>query len=142
MFNSLIHYRKVIALLALIVLPAMLQISCGNGGSSVDTKTVSPPTIRTVTVSWNANHETAVNAPGGGYKVYYSTSSGFDISDAGVGVVDVPFVAPPTTPTSVSLQLVSGQYYFRVVAYSTLVAPWGSGGSMSAPSAQIALLVP
>jgi hypothetical protein len=142
MFNCLIHYRKVTALLALIVLPALLQISCGNGDSSADTTTVSPPTIRAVTVSWNANRETAVNTTGGGYKVYYSTTSGFDISDAGVGVVDVPFVAPPATPTSVSLQLVSGQYYFRVVAYSGLVAPWGSGGSTSAPSAQIALLVP
>jgi len=140
--NSLIRYQKLTALLALIVFSAMLQISCGNGGSNADTTIVSPPTIRAVTVSWNANRETAVNTPGGGYKVYYSTASGFDISDAGVGVVDVPFVAPPATPTSTSLQLVSGQYYFRVVAYTALVAPWGSGGSISAPSAQVALLVP
>jgi len=98
--------------------------------------------IRTVNVTWNANRETAVNATGGGYKVYYSTSSGFDITDAGVSVVDVPFVAPPAAPTSTSLQLPTGQYYFRVVAYSALTPPWGSNGSTSLPSAQISLLVP
>ena len=140
--NSLLRYQKLTALLALIVFPAMLQISCGNGDSSAPSATVSPPTIRAVTVSWYANRETAVNTPGGGYKVYYSTASGFDITDAGVNVVDVPFIAPPAAPTSISLQLVSGQYYFRVVAYSALTAPWGSGGSTSVPSAQIALLVP
>ncbi|NNF95609.1 MAG: hypothetical protein HKM94_01620 [Halobacteria archaeon] len=74
--------------------------------------------------------------------MYYSTSSGFDITNAGVNVVDVPFVAPPTAPTSISLQLRSGQYYFRIVAYSALTVPWGSSGSMSAPSAQISLVVP
>jgi len=98
--------------------------------------------IRTVNVTWNANRETAVNAAGGGYKVYYSTSSGFDITDAGVSVVDVPFVAPPATPTSTSLQLPTGQYYFRVVAYSALTPQWGNNGSTSLPSAQISLLVP
>jgi len=138
----LIRNRKLTALLALIVFPAMLQISCGNGDSGTPSTTVSPQTIRAVNVSWSANRETAVNTPGGGYKVYYSVSSGFDITDAGVTVVDVPFIAPPAAPTSISLQLVSGQYYFRVVAYSALIAPWGSGGSISAPSAQIALSVP
>jgi len=138
----LIRNRKLTALLALIVFPAMLQISCGNGDSGTPSTTVSPQTIRAVNVSWSANRETAVNTPGGGYKVYYSVSSGFDITDAGVTVVDVPFIAPPAAPTSISLQLVSGQYYFRVVAHSALIAPWGSGGSMSAPSAQIALSVP
>lgn len=98
--------------------------------------------IRTVNIAWNANRETAINAVGGGYKVYYSTTSGFDITDAGVSVVDVPFVAPPAAPTSISLQLSSGQYYFRVVAYSALTPPWGSSGSTSAPSAQISLVVP
>lgn len=98
--------------------------------------------VRTVNIFWNANLETAVNAAGGGYKVYYSTNSGFNITDAGVSVVDVPFVAQPSAPTNVSLQLPSGQYYFRVVAYSALTPPWGSGGSTSAPSAQISLVVP
>lgn len=113
-----------------------MQVSCG------DRDTGTPSTIRTVTVSWNANRETAVNTTGGGYKVYYSTSSGFAITDAGVSVVNVPFVVPPMAPTSINLQLRTGKYYFRVVAYSALTAPWESGGSTSAPSTQISLVVP
>jgi hypothetical protein len=132
----LIRHRELSALLLLIVIPALLLISCGGGDAN------SPSTIRTVNVTWNANRETAVNATGGGYKVYYSTTPGFDISDAWVSVVNIPFVAPPAAPTSISLQLPSGQYYFRVVAYSALTAPWGSSGSTSAPSAQISLAVP
>ena len=126
----------------LILIVALSQVACGNGDSNPPVTDTPPSTIRTVSISWNANRETAVNAPGGGYKLYYSTVSGFDISDPGVGVVDVPFVAAPAAPTSTSLQLASGRYYFRVVAYSALTSPWGSGGSSSAPSAQLSLLVP
>jgi len=135
------RYTKLFVLLVLVVLPVLLQISCG-GGTSDSSPLAPPPTVKTVNVSWNANRETAVNAAGGGYKLYYSTSSGFDISDAGVSVVDVPFIAPPAATTNISLQLSSGQYYFRVVAYSALTAPWRSGGSTSVPSAQISLVVP
>ena len=138
----MIYYPKLFALLVLVVLPVLLQISCGGGDAGAPATIIEPSPIRTVTISWNANRETAVNASGGGYKIYYSASSGFDITDAGVSVVDVPFVAPPAAPTSISLQLSSGQYYFRVVAYSALTAPWGSGGSTSVPSAQILLVVP
>lgn len=134
--NPLTRYLELFSLLILLVFLALMQVSCGGGDAST------PSTIRTVNISWTANRETAVNAIGGGYKVYYSSRPGFDIPGAGVRVVDVPFVAPPAAPTSISLQLPSGQYYFRVVAYSALTPPWGSGGSTSAPSAQIALLVP
>ena len=137
----MIRHRKLPVLLLLLIFPALLQISCGGGGSESSPLTP-PPALRTVNVSWNANRETAVNTTGGGYKVYYSTASGFDITDAGVSVVDVPFIAPPAAPTSTSLQLPTGQYYFRVVAYSALNSPWGAGGSSSAPSAQLSLRVP
>ena len=129
-------YRALFFLLTLVIFPALMQISCGEEDTST------PSTIRTVNISWNANRETAVNAIGGGYKVYYSTSAGFDITDADVSVVDVPFVAAPRAPTTLGLQLPSGQYYFRVVAYSALTAPWGIDGSTSVPSAQISLVVP
>ena len=135
--------HKLFPLLALLVIPALTLIACGGGdGTAPASSPATPPTIRTITLSWNANRETAVNTAGGGYKVYYSTTSGFDITDAGVSVIDVPFVAPPTAPTSVSVDLLSGRYYFRVVAYSALTAPWGSGGSTSMPSAQSSVLVP
>ncbi len=138
----MIWFRKKSAHLALVVLLAIPQFSCSKGDGSTPAADPAPATIRTVTISWNANRETAVNVPGGGYKVYYSTVSGFDISDTGVSVVDVPFVAAPAAPTSTSLQLASGRYYFRVVAYSALNSPWSSGSSSSVPSAQLSLLVP
>jgi hypothetical protein len=97
-------------------------------------------TVKAVTISWDPNRETAVNMSGGGYKVYISTSSGFDITDAGVSVVDVPFVSGPTAPTSTSLQLLSATtYYARVIAYSALNPP---GGSTSAPSDEHSFVVP
>ena len=135
--------RDLASFLMLAVVPVLLLISCGGGdGTAPASSTATSPTIRTVTIAWNANRETAVNTTGGGYTVYYSSTSGFDIADAGVTVTDVPFVAPPRAPTSVNIDLLSGRYYFRVVAYSALNVPGGSGGSTSAPSAQISILVP
>ena len=136
----MIHHLPQFLNRIVILLATLVLASCGGGGS--DSPPLVPPTLTIVNVSWDANRETAVNDIGGGYIVYYSTSTGFNITDAGVTIVDVPFVAPPTAPTSISLQLSSGQYYFRIVAYSSLTAPWGSGGSTSAPSAQISLVVP
>jgi hypothetical protein len=135
------RYQKLTALLALMVFSALMQISCGGGGSD-SLPLVPPPTHTTVNVSWDANREAAVNDIGGGYRVYYSNSAGFNITDTGVTIVDVPFIAPPTAPTSINLQLRSGLYYFRIVAYSALTPPWGSGGSTSVPSVQFSLLVP
>lgn len=114
----------------------LTQISCGGGGDSA------PSGMRTVEVSWVANRETAVNSNGGGYKVYFSNRSGFNLFDNDVSEVDVPYASPPLTPTSVRIQLQSGQYYFRVLAYSALNAPWGASGSISMPSKEIMLIVP
>ena len=136
MNNCLIRYQKLTSLLALLIFSALIQISCGGGNNNA------PSTVHTVSISWNPNRETAVNTLGGGYKVYYSTNFGFNISGFGVNVVDVPFVAPPSAPTTTSLQLASGNYYFRIVAYSALNPPGGNSGSTSPPSNQIALTVP
>jgi hypothetical protein len=138
----LIWQHKIIARFLLFLLPALTLIACGNGDGSSPTAVAPPATIRTVTLTWNPNRETSVNTTGGGYKVYYSTNSGFNILDAGVSVVNVPFVAPPSAPTTTNLQLASGNYYFRVVAYSALNPPGGNSGSTSTPSNQIALTVP
>lgn len=102
---------------------------------------------RTVNISWDANREAAVNTTGGGYKVYYSTNSGFDITDPGVTEVDVPYAGGASAPTTVAVQLDRTRYYIRVVAYSDLSAPWSSGGicgepSCSEPSAEYTILVP
>jgi hypothetical protein len=124
--------NRIVLLLATLVLA-----SCGGGGS--DSPPLAPPTLTTVNVSWDANREAAVNDFGGGYKAYYSITQGFNINDAGVTEVDVPFTAPPSAPTNITLQLNSGRYYFRVVAYSALNPP---GGSTSAPSAEYPFAVP
>ncbi len=85
-------------------------------------------------ISWDANREFSVNSPGGGYRVYYSTNPGFDISTA--NIVDVPFVSGPAAPTSIVIPLSSGIYYIKVVAYSTL----NSAGSQ--PSQERLIYVP
>ena len=85
-------------------------------------------------ISWDANREFSVNSPGGGYRVYYSTNPGFDISTA--NIVDVPFVSGPAAPTSIVIPLSSGTYYIKVVAYSTL----NSAGSL--PSQESLIYVP
>ena len=82
-------------------------------------------------ISWSANHEKLVNSAGGGYKVYYSTDPTFSVSNA--PFIDVPYVSGATAPTSVVFPL-SGTYYIKVVAYSTL--------GTSSPSSQIVVAKP
>lgn len=84
---------------------SVLFVSCGGSG---------PP--KQVTVTWDANVETAVNTTGGGYKLYYSQTSGFDAGNA--VSVDIPYVSGTTTPTTTRLSLASGTvWYFKVQAY-------------------------
>jgi hypothetical protein len=99
----------------------------GCDGGSPSTNANTRPINASVQVSWTANREKGVNAPGGGYKVYYSSVSGFDIATA--AVVDVPYIGGPAAPTSAAINLSSGTYYFKVVGYSLL----NSGGAPSAP---------
>ena len=112
--------------------------------AKIYTKTVTVTVVpfSTVQISWTANPETAVNRAGGGYKVYYSSNSGFNISDADVTEIDVPYISGPTTPISTQVQLIPGTYYIRIVAYSALNAPGSTGGSSSTDSAEITLVVP
>lgn len=89
---------------------------------------------RDVEITWTANRETAVNAPGGGYRVYYADTSGFDI--AGATVVDIPYQGAPSAPTSTVLNLPTGTHYIKVTAYSAL-NPAGSS-----PSTESEVIVP
>jgi hypothetical protein len=95
-----------------------------------------------VEVSWARNPETAVNRSGGGYKVYYSSNTGFNPGDGGVTEVDVPYVSGALSPTSVLIGLGSGTHYLRIAAYSALNAPGTSGGSISTAAPQVTLTVP
>lgn len=111
-----------------------------NPAGSV-TSSVTVVTAKTVNISWLKNPETAVNRSGGGYKVYYSSTSGFNITDAGVTEVDVPYVSGASAPISKLVQFPPGTYYIRVVAYSGLNAPGTTGGSTSTVSPQTTLVV-
>lgn len=88
----------------------------------------SSPSPGKVSVSWNANHEKAVNSAGGGYRVYYSTTS---TVNSATPFMNVPWVTGDA-PTSATLTgLTSGSlYYISVVAYST-INPTGSTAAQS-----------
>ncbi len=112
---------------ALALAACLALTGCGGGD---------PPgtAAGTAAVSWTPNREAAVNAPGGGYRVYYATRSDFALADA--NSVDVPYAGGPRAPTSVRLDLGSGVYFVRVVAYSAL-EPAGSP-----PSAPLRVALP
>ena len=103
--------RRVASFLFLSVLAA-----CSGGGGSGGGP-------RDVEISWTPNRETAVNAPGGGYRVYHATTSGFDLATA--AAVDVPYQGEAPTPTRAVINLPSGTHYIKVTAYSAL-NPTGS----------------
>ena len=113
--------------------------AAGNSGFSNEANaTINVTSIR---VSWVGNPETAVNRNGGGYKVYYSINSGFNPVDVGVTEIDVPF-SGLSAPTSVVITLSPGTYFIRIAAYSALIAPETSSGSISTVAPQITLTVP
>ena len=114
--------------------------SCGGGGGGSAQPPVPTTTVtRTVTFTWDANNEVSVNQLGGGYRVYYSSVSGFNINDPGVVEMDVPYVSGLTAPISIVIDLLSGTYYFKVVAYGDY--PVGTT-TYSSPSAQLTVNVP
>lgn len=114
-------------LLALILISA-----CSNSDDPPVSQT------KTVAISWDANNESQVNTTGGGYKVYYSQTSGFALTDNGVTEIDVPYVSGSAAPTSTQLQLSSGTYYIKVVAYSAFPA----GQTTSEVSTETSIKVP
>ncbi len=88
-----------------------------------------------VEVSWTANHEKAVNSPGGGYRVYTNNDDDNFIS--------VPYVSGPLAPTSIILtNLLKGTNTFQIAAYSTLISPWETSGTVSMKSSVITINVP
>lgn len=94
-----------------------------------------------VQISWTANREKSVNSSGGGYRVYYSRTSGFGIETA--SYYDVPYVAGPTAPvTKIISNLLIGMTYFKVQAYSNLNAPGSTSGSLSEASTEFSITLP
>lgn len=130
--------RKLI--FSIFVISLLIFVSCGGGNSGGGTSAGSTPvdpcgtsysysctskTGTTINISWTANKEADVNSSGGGYKIYYSKTSSFKITDSGVSVIDVPYTSTSTTTPVLS----KGTWYFRVVAYSAV-----DGTTLSCPS--------
>lgn len=103
---------------------ALVLAACSGGGGSG----AGP---RDVEVSWTPNRETVVNAPGGGYRVYYATTSGFDLAAA--SVVDVPYQGTAPTPARAVINLPSGIHYIKVTAYSAL----NPSGSLASDESEV-----
>jgi hypothetical protein len=113
-------FRHLAALLAAIALSA-----CGGGSEQ------SAPTARTVTLAWQASHESGVNRSGGGYQA----------SISGQPSIDAPYVSGAAAPTSTSVFLQPGTYTVSVRAYAALDAQGGNTGSLSEPSQSITVHV-
>ena len=109
--------------------------SCGNSENPPGSNPSN--SNHNITVSWQPNKETLVNTSGGGYKVYYCQRSGFNLTDTDVYVQDVPYISDTQAPTSTTLQLSSGQWYIKLVAYFS-----SYGGSFSTPSIEKSITVP
>jgi fibronectin type 3 domain-containing protein len=85
-------------------------------------------------ITWAQNRESAVNRAGGGYKLYYSQTSNFDIASA--SYKDIPYISGAHTPITTTLPLTVGSWYLKVVAYSSL-----NGSSNSIPSNEILVVI-
>jgi hypothetical protein len=113
-------FRHLASLFAAIALSA-----CGGGSEQ------SAPSARTVTLAWQASHESGVNRTGGGYQA----------SISGQPTIDVPYTSGSAAPTSTSVFLQPGRYTVSVRAYAALDAQGGNTGSLSAPSQSITVHV-
>jgi hypothetical protein len=129
-----------IAPFCLVIMIFLTFIGCdsgpqdGNGGPDIPE---GPGSTSTITVNWNANHESLVNAPGGGYRVYYSTTPGFTVNGPGVSMKEVPYESGALSPTSTELTLEDGTWYIKVCACMDL-----KGVIISAPSVETSITLP
>lgn len=135
-----LHIRREIRRLAAwaTVLSTLFLLACGGGGGGGSTASGSTPQTVNVTIRWAANKEQRVNQSGGGYKIYISQTSGFNIGDADVITLDAPWVAGPQAPLSKIQALTSGTYFVRVAAYTSF--PVSNTSSDASP--QITVSVP
>jgi hypothetical protein len=102
--------------------------ACSGGGGGDENRSVPAPKG----LSWTANRERGVNAPGGGYLVAIS----------GRGTVDVPYVSGLLAPTVITTTLPTGNYTITVRAYAALDVSGGTTGTVSAPSQTLTVNVP
>ena len=137
-----LHARYKRSLSWTLVIFSSLLMACGGGGGGGGNNNTGPvgttPQTLNVTISWSPNKELRVNQAGGGYKVYISQTSGFDINDADVTVIDVPWVSGSQAPVSYVKALSSGTYFVRIAAYTAFPV----ANTSSKASAEVAVSVP
>ena len=121
--------------LILIFVGLLHFINCG--GADKPNKSLLPGKEYTVTISWDENHESLVNSPGGGYIVYCCRDPNFSLSDPGIVICDVPYESGLHSPTSATVTLVSGTWFIKIVAYMEL-----DGIAYSSPSVQKSVFLP
>ncbi len=114
------------------IAPVLAALAGCNGGASKTTTPPPPPGTHEVVISWTANRESGVNAPGGGYLV----------SVDGAAPLDLPYVSGALAPTSLTTTLYTGSHSVSVRAYAALDAAGGTGGTVSAPSGTLPVQVP
>jgi len=120
----------------ILLLVGLLYFSnCGNSNKSEQSNL--PSKEYTVTISWDENHESLVNSPGGGYIVYCCKDQNFSVDDLGVVISEVPYESGSLSPTSTKVTLVSGTWFIKVVAYMEL-----DGMTISSPSVQKSVFLP
>lgn len=130
----MVIYRKyAFAVWLSIFIASALVAACG-GGEGGGIGSAIAPTLHSVTLAWQPNHETGVNSAGGGYRVTVSGQP---------APINVPFNATSgVTPTTTILSLSTGSYTATVQAYAALDVNGGMTGSVSVPSAPITINVP
>ena len=102
--------------------------------------TATPVSVKKISVTWTPSKNTAVNKNGGGYRVYYSKFSGFNINSA--SYLNVPYTSGQNTPNSAVITGLSvGMYYIKVIAFSSINPIGGTTGSQSVDSSEISVQV-
>jgi len=110
------------------LLCSLALAGCGGGGGSEPGPSAGnphPAGSRAVTLTWDANRESAVNRTGGGYEVF------INVDGNGCCTFDVPYAGGPSAPTSITVQLFPGRYLATVRAYGALERQRASSSSLS-----------
>ena len=119
----------------LIIFGLLHFTNCDNSNESEQHQL--PGKEYTVTISWDENHESLVNSPGGGYTVYCCENPNFALTDPDAIISEVPYESGSRSPTSTTFTLESGTWYVKVIAYMDL-----DGMTHSLPSVEKSVSLP
>jgi hypothetical protein len=108
--NNTKTFFKIFVFTFFMIALTLTSFACGGCGGGP----------KEVTIAWVPNGELAVNSVGGGYTVYYSKISGFDV-DSATETVEITYDSSlGYTPYSFVRSLDSGTWYVKVKAYGLI----------------------